>query len=54
MHIVFYEVLYLRQTNILCYEVFECDDMKTTAALFFKKVILKTSQKVYEVTLFHL
>ena len=39
MHTVFYEVFYLRQTIILCYEVFERNGiMKNTAAYFFKKV----------------
>ena len=33
MHTVFYEVFHLKQTCILCYEVFERNDIiKTTAA----------------------
>ena len=38
MHIVFYEVFYLRQTIILCNEVFESNNIiETIAAHFFKK-----------------
>ena len=38
MHTVFYELLYRRQSIILCYEVFEHNDIETTAAHFLKKV----------------
>ena len=39
MHTVCYEVFYLRQTNNLCDEVFERNDIiETTAAHFFKKI----------------
>ena len=39
MNAVFYEIFYLRQKVILCYEVFERNDIiEATAAHFFKKV----------------
>ena len=41
MHTVCYEVLYLRQTNNLCDEVFERNDIiETTAAHFFKNQVV--------------
>ena len=35
MHTVFYEVFYIRQTIVLCYEVSERSDIETTAAQLF-------------------
>ena len=35
MHTVFYEVFYIRQKIVLCYEVSEHNDIETTVAQLF-------------------